>query len=152
MKKTAGETFTYTPTRGPALAVDCVVFGLDDDDPAGAAHQRARPPAGRWALPGGFVQDGRDLRGGRRELRGGDRARSRLARAALHLQRRGPRSARRVVSVARCALVKQSEHAAHAASDAAEAVWHWHLLGAAAAVVRPQEDRAGGARERLRGR
>ncbi len=39
-----------------ALAVDCVVFGLDDEDLKVLLIQRALEPfAGKWALPGGFV-------------------------------------------------------------------------------------------------
>jgi 8-oxo-dGTP pyrophosphatase MutT (NUDIX family) len=41
----------------PALTVDCVVFGLDEKDLKVLLIERAGDPfAGRWALPGGFVQ------------------------------------------------------------------------------------------------
>ena len=38
-----------------ALTVDCVVFGLDEDDLKVLLIRRDREPfAGQWALPGGF--------------------------------------------------------------------------------------------------
>ena len=40
----------------PALAVDCVVFALDERDLKVLLIQRGIEPfLGRWALPGGFV-------------------------------------------------------------------------------------------------
>ena len=49
-------TFSYKYER-PALAVDCVVFGLDDDDLKVLLIRRdIEPFQGRWALPGGFVR------------------------------------------------------------------------------------------------
>ena len=55
------KSFISTPRRAgaarAALTVDCVVFGLDDDDVKVMLIQRASPPfAGTWALPGGFVR------------------------------------------------------------------------------------------------
>ena len=39
-----------------ALTVDCVVFGMDDEDLKVMLIQRGLPPyEGEWALPGGFV-------------------------------------------------------------------------------------------------
>src|SRR6187549_2584305 len=47
---------TYQFAR-PALTVDCVLFGLDDQDLKVLLIQRDLEPfAGRWALPGGFVR------------------------------------------------------------------------------------------------
>ena len=47
--------FTYRYAR-PALAVDCVVFGLDEADLKVLLIRRGMEPfLGRWALPGGFV-------------------------------------------------------------------------------------------------
>ena len=47
---------TYEYPR-PALTVDCVVFGLDDEDLKVILIQRDLDPfQGRWALPGGFVE------------------------------------------------------------------------------------------------
>ena len=40
----------------PALTVDCVVFGLDENDLKVLLIERGIEPfAGKWALPGGFV-------------------------------------------------------------------------------------------------
>ena len=47
---------TYEYPRG-ALTVDCVVFGLDDDELKVMLIQRdLKPYQGQWALPGGFVR------------------------------------------------------------------------------------------------
>ena len=41
----------------PALTVDCVVFGLDDEDLKVLLIERDLSPfEGQWALPGGFVR------------------------------------------------------------------------------------------------
>jgi len=48
--------YTYDYPRA-ALTVDCVVFGLDDEDLKVLLIQRALPPFDRtWGLPGGFVR------------------------------------------------------------------------------------------------
>jgi 8-oxo-dGTP diphosphatase len=108
-----------------ALAVDCVVFGLDGGALKLLLIQRGIEPfKGEWALPGGFVRMEESLDdAARRELR---------EEAGLHnvfLEQlytfgapdRDPRE--RVVSVAYYALVKLSDHEAHAATDAAAARW-----------------------------
>ncbi len=61
--------FTYEHPR-PALTVDCVVFGMDDEDLKVLLIQRDLDPfKGRWALPGGFVNMGESLdEAARREL------------------------------------------------------------------------------------
>ncbi len=115
---------TYEYPR-PALTVDCVVFGLDDEDLKVLLIQRALEPfAGKWALPGGFVRMDESL---------DDAARRELQEEAgirpSHLEqlytfgdpRRDPRG--RVVTVAYFALVKLSEHQVHASTDAREAAW-----------------------------
>ena len=49
------DAFSYQYPRA-ALTVDCVVFGLDDEDLKVLLIQRdLEPYAGQWALPGGFV-------------------------------------------------------------------------------------------------
>jgi 8-oxo-dGTP diphosphatase len=115
---------TYIFPRA-ALAVDCVVFGLDGGALKLLLIQRGIEPfKGEWALPGGFVRMEESLDdAARRELR---------EEAGLHnvfLEQlytfgapdRDPRE--RVVSVAYYALVKLSDHEAHAATDAAAARW-----------------------------
>jgi 8-oxo-dGTP diphosphatase len=116
--------FTYEYAR-PALAVDCVVFGLDEEDLKVLLIERALPPfEGRWALPGGFVRLAETV---------DDAARRELAEetglANVFLEQlytfgaldRDPRE--RVVSVAYYALVKLSDHRVKAATDAREAAW-----------------------------
>ncbi len=115
---------TYEYPR-PALTVDCVVFGLDDEDLKVLLIRRALEPfAGKWALPGGFVRMDESL---------DDAARRELQEEAGirpgHLEqlytfgdpKRDPRG--RVVTVAYFALVKLSEHQVHASTDAREAAW-----------------------------
>ena len=117
-------TFTYRYAR-PALAVDCVVFGLDDDDLKVLLIRRAIDPfLGRWALPGGFVHiDETVEEAARRELRE-EASIDRAVLEQLHVFSgldRDPRE--RVVTVAHYALVKLSDHAVRAATDAREAAW-----------------------------
>jgi 8-oxo-dGTP diphosphatase len=117
-------TFTYDHPR-PALTVDCVVFGIDDEDLKVLLVQRdVEPFMGRWAIPGGFVHEEEGLEeAARRELQeetGLDR---------IFLEQlftfgdvgRDPRG--RVVSVAYYALVKLGDHKVRAATDAREASW-----------------------------
>lgn len=116
--------FTYRYAR-PALAVDCVVFGLDDHDLKVLLIRRGMDPfLGRWALPGGFVHMDETLEeAALRELReeaGIDRALLEQLHAFSDVQR-DPRE--RVVTVAYYALVKLSEHSVRAATDAREAAW-----------------------------
>ena len=116
--------FTYPHAR-PALAVDCVVFGLDDGELKVLLIQRALEPfEGRWALPGGFVHVDEDLEtAARRELE------EETGITKVFLEQlytfgevdRDPRD--RVVSVAYFALVKLSDHRIQAATDAKDAAW-----------------------------
>ncbi|MCE5279467.1 MAG: NUDIX domain-containing protein [Planctomycetaceae bacterium] len=115
---------TYEYPR-PALTVDCVVFGLDDEDLKVLLIQRDLEPfAGKWALPGGFVRMDESLE---------DAARRELAEEAgvanVFLEQlytfgdvgRDPRG--RVVTVAYYALVKLGDFAVKGASDARNAAW-----------------------------
>jgi 8-oxo-dGTP diphosphatase len=116
--------YSYKYPR-PALTVDCVVFAVDDDALKVLLIERAQPPfRGSWALPGGFVEMDETLEeAARRELH------EETGLADVFLEQlftfgepdRDPRE--RVVSVAYYALVKRSEHSAHAASDAKETAW-----------------------------
>ena len=116
--------FSYEFSR-PALTVDCVVFGLDDDDLKVLLIRRDLPPfEGTWALPGGFVHLEETVdEAARRELReetGLDR---------VYLEQlytfgaidRDPRE--RVIAVGYYALVRLSDHRVHAATDARDAAW-----------------------------
>ena len=123
---TPKKTFTYEYPR-PSVTVDCVVFGLDaaQHDLRVLLIQRDLEPfAGRWALPGGFVQPDESLEdAARRELQ----EETGLERVFLEqlytfgAVERDPRG--RVIAVAYYALVNLDEHAPKAASDARNAAW-----------------------------
>ena len=114
----------YSFPRG-ALTVDCVVFGLDDQDLKVMLIQRGVPPfEGRWALPGGFVHVDETLdEAARRELE------EETGLVKVYLEQlytfgalgRDPRE--RVVSVAYYALVNLRRHRVQAATDARDAAW-----------------------------
>ena len=115
---------TYEYPR-PALTVDCVVFGIDDEDLKVLLIQRDLEPfAGKWALPGGFVRMEESLEeAARRELV----EETELSNVFLEQLysfgdvNRDPRG--RVVTVAYYALVKLSDHKVKAATDARNAAW-----------------------------
>lgn len=117
-------SYTYEYPR-PSLTVDCVVFGIDDENLKVLLIQRGAPPfEGRWALPGGFVHMNESLDdAARRELQE-ETGLERIYLEQLYTfgePKRDPRG--RVVSVAYYALVKLSDHRVHAATDAREARW-----------------------------
>jgi 8-oxo-dGTP diphosphatase len=109
----------------PALAVDCVVFGLDVSDLKVLLIQRRLEPFQHaWALPGGFVHIDETIDAA---------ARRELAEEAgvtdVYLEQlytfgalqRDPRE--RVVTVAYYALAKLSDHRIRAATDAIGVGW-----------------------------
>ena len=128
-----------------ALTVDCVVFGMDDQDLKVLLIERDLPPfEGEWALPGGFVHVDETLdEAARRELC------EETGLMKVFLEQlytfsaldRDPRE--RVISVAYYALVNLVDHRVQAATDAREAAWfsvddvptlafdHAEVLGAA---------------------
>lgn len=117
-------SFSYEFPRA-ALTVDCVVFGLDEEDLQVLLIQRDLPPfEGRWALPGGFLRLDETLdECARRELS------EETGIENVYLEQlytigeldRDPRE--RVVTVAYYALVKLSDHRVEAATDARNAAW-----------------------------
>jgi 8-oxo-dGTP diphosphatase len=115
---------TYEYPRA-ALTVDCVVFGLDDEDLKVLLIQRGLAPfEGTWALPGGFVRVDETLEeAARRELEEETGLRQVFLEQLYTFGAvdRDPRE--RVVSVAYYALVKLSDHDVHAATDARDAAW-----------------------------
>ena len=117
-------TYTYEYPRS-ALTVDCVVFGLDDEDLKVLLIRRGIEPfAGQWALPGGFVQIDETVEAAAmRELfEEADVENVFLEQLYTFSQiDRDPRE--RVISVAYYALVKMSDHRLKAATDALEAAW-----------------------------
>lgn len=120
---------TYAFPR-PALTVDCVVFGLDDEGLQVLLVERELPPfRGSWALPGGFVRVGESLdEAARREL-SEETGLGRGKAADVYLEQlysfgapdRDPRE--HTVSVAYYALVNIRSHAVAAATDARDAQW-----------------------------
>lgn len=116
--------FQYEYPR-PALTVDCVVFGYDEEALRVLLIQRGAPPfEGRWALPGGFVQIDESVDDAAlRELQE-ETGVSRLYLEQLYTfgaVDRDPRE--RVVTVAYFALVKMSDHKVRAATDTRDAAW-----------------------------
>ena len=116
---------TYKYPR-PGLAVDCVVFGLDEQDLLKVMLiQKDIPPfKGQWALPGGFVRIEETMEAAAlRELR------EETGIENVFLEQlytfgdidRDPRE--RVVTVAYYALVNLSEHRIEATTDASDAAW-----------------------------
>ncbi|MBL8793842.1 MAG: NUDIX hydrolase [Planctomycetia bacterium] len=115
---------TYSYPR-PALAVDAVVFGLDDAELKVLLIRRDLEPfRNRWALPGGFVRVEESLEQAvRRELQ------EETGIGQVFLEQlytfgdvgRDPRE--RVVAVAYYALCKLSDHSIKAATDARDAAW-----------------------------
>jgi 8-oxo-dGTP diphosphatase len=108
-----------------ALTVDCVVFGLDEQELKVMLIQRGLPPfEGKWALPGGFVRLEETLdEAARRELEE-ETGLSKIFLEQLYTFSgvdRDPRE--RVVSVAYYALVNLRDHQVHAATDARDAGW-----------------------------
>ena len=117
-------SFSYTYAR-PALAVDCVVFGLAEEDLEVLLIQRdIEPFAGKWALPGGFVRVDETVDDAARRELSEETGLSRVYLEQLYTfgaLARDPRE--RVVSVAYYALVNLSDHRVKAATDAREAAW-----------------------------
>lgn len=118
-------TYTYKYSR-PNLAVDCVVFGLDQPNSLKVMLiRRSLPPfQDQWALPGGFVRIDESVdAAARRELQ------EETGLQDVFLEQlytfgainRDPRE--RVVTIAYYALVNLKEHAIQAATDASEAAW-----------------------------
>jgi 8-oxo-dGTP diphosphatase len=117
-------SFSYEYARA-AVAVDCVVFGLDENDLKVLLIQRKLPPFQHtWALPGGFMRMHETLdEAARRELE------EEAGVTDVYLEQlytfsgidRDPRE--RVVAIAYYALAKLSDHRIRAATDAMGVGW-----------------------------
>jgi 8-oxo-dGTP diphosphatase len=109
----------------PALTVDCVVFGLDDQDLKVLLIQRDLEPfAGKWALPGGFVHEEETLEEAARRELAEETGLTRVFLEQLYTfgdPGRDPRE--RVVTVAYYALVNIRDHKVQASTDARNAAW-----------------------------
>lgn len=116
--------FTYEFAR-PALAVDCVVFGLVRRSLHVLCIQRALDPhRGGWALPGGFVRiDETVEQAARRELHEEAGVRVRFLDQLRVFSEVDRDSRERVVSVGFFALVDPAGHRLAAATDAEQAEW-----------------------------
>lgn len=109
----------------PMVTVDVALFGLAENRFSLLLVRRKNPPfAGRWALPGGFVEMDETLEASaRRELR----EETGVAVSRLNQFRtfgapgRDPRG--RAISVAFLAVVPRDEEAVKAGDDAAHAEW-----------------------------
>lgn len=109
----------------PAVTVDCVVFGLDDNELKVLLIQRMLEPfKNKWALPGGFIKMDEDLADSAlRELK------EETGVENLYLEQLGtwgrperdPRE--RVITVAYFAIVNLFDHPAKADTDAQDAGW-----------------------------
>lgn len=120
-----GGGFTYEFPR-PAVTVDAVVFGLDDEALKVLLIRRGLPPfLGHWALPGGFVRIGESLEEAVRRELGEETGLTGIYLEQLYTfgaLRRDPRE--RVISVAYFGLVNIRDHRVRAATDASSAAWH----------------------------
>jgi 8-oxo-dGTP diphosphatase len=119
------EGLMSTSYKKPSVTVDCVVFGLDEEDLKIILVERGLEPfKGRWALPGGFVHVDESLAvAAMRELQ------EETGVGNVFLEQlytfgdvdRDPRD--RVISVAYYALVNLGGHKIKAATDARSAAW-----------------------------
>lgn len=115
--------FEYKYAR-PSLAVDCVVFGLDDSLKVLLIERGLNPYKGSWALPGGFVEMDESLdEAARRELEEETSLKDIFLEQLYTFSApdRDPRD--RVVSVGYYALVRLLDHRLQAATDAEDARW-----------------------------
>ncbi|MEN8256836.1 MAG: NUDIX domain-containing protein [Thermodesulfobacteriota bacterium] len=109
----------------PAVTVDCVVFGLDEEDLKVLLIKRNLDPfQGRWALPGGFVRLEENLEEAARRELFEEAGLSNIFLEQLYTfgeVGRDPRE--RVITVTYYALVNISDHRVRAATDAKDVAW-----------------------------
>ena len=110
----------------PAVTVDLAVFALTDDGLRVLLVRRRQDPfAGRWALPGGFLEIEESIESGaRRELR---EETGFEASGPIHFlgaygdPARDPRG--RTISLAHAALIREISQGVAGGDDASEAAW-----------------------------
>ncbi len=144
-------SYTYEFPR-PALTVDAVVFGLDEEDLKVLLIQRdIEPFEGRWALPGGFMHMEESVEEAVVRELAEETGLSDVFLEQLYTFGKPGRDPRgRVVSVAFFALVKLSEHKVQAATDARNAAWF--PVGETPNLAFDHKDILAMAHERLRGK
>ncbi|WP_442484718.1 NUDIX hydrolase [Aeoliella sp. SH292] len=144
-------TYTYQYAR-PAMSVDIVVFGLDDQDLKVMLIERDLPPfEGQWALPGGFLEMDETLdEAARRELCEETGLKDIFLEQLYTFSAvdRDPRE--RVVTVAYYALVNLEDHHVQASSDARNAAWF--ALGDLPALAFDHQQILDVAHQRLQGK
>ena len=114
-----------TKCKQAHITVDCVVFGLDEQDLKILLIQRGLEPfQGSWAIPGGFVIADESLEDAAlRELKEETGVQDVFLEQLYTFGdvHRDPR--RRIVTVAYYALVNLRDHTIKAATDASNAAW-----------------------------
>jgi 8-oxo-dGTP diphosphatase len=115
-------TGTY---KKPSVTVDCVVFGLDEEDLKIILIERNGDPfKGMWALPGGFIHMDESLeQAALRELQEETGIRNVFLEQLYTFGDPGRDPRDRVISVAYYALVNLRAYSIKAATDARSAAW-----------------------------
>jgi 8-oxo-dGTP diphosphatase len=131
---TAGPPFCYDYPR-PAVTVDLAIFALSGDGLRVLLIRRKHDPfAGRWALPGGFLEIDEAIEdGARRELKeetGFDATGPISFLGAYGDPSRDPRG--RTISLAHAAVIRGIPPDVSGGDDAAEAAWRLARSGSAA--------------------
>lgn len=118
------KTYTYNYPK-PSVTTDCIIIRkVVDNNQVLLIKRRDNPFAGKWALPGGFVEDDEDLEDGAiRELK----EETGLTNVELHQFRtygtpgRDPRG--HTISVVYYGIIKNNSIEMTAGDDAEEAAW-----------------------------
>lgn len=118
------KTYTYNYPK-PSVTTDCIIIRkVVDNNQVLLIKRRDNPFAGKWALPGGFVEDNEDLEdGAKRELK----EETGLTHVELHQFKtygtpgRDPRG--HTISVVYYGIIKNNSIEMKAGDDAEEAAW-----------------------------
>ncbi len=117
-------TYTYKYPR-PAVTVDCVLFGFDKGEIKVLLTKRGIEPfLGKWAFPGGFIQEQETADGCARRKLAEEAGLKEIFLEQLYTfsgVERDPRY--RVISIAYYALVNSTDYVARAGADIADVQW-----------------------------